>query len=177
MADHHVSTSITIWLALAGYAITVCLILAGFMTVERHRMVRTLWTISCAFFVAHIVSAFHYSYHWSHEEAIQSTAKQTRDLLGMEFGEGLYFSYGFLLLWIADVIFWWRQPWRYLSRPTTLSLAVHSYLFFIAFNGAVIFKTGITRVGGILAVMAFAAIAAKRWKSRRQHTMQEQPEF
>jgi len=173
MSDHHVSTSITIWLALAGYGITVCLMLAGFLTVERNRMLRVLWTISCAFFVAHVVSAFHYSYHWSHAEAIRSTAKQTQDLLGMEFGEGLYFSYVFLVLWIADVISWWRKPLKYVSRPTWLSLAVHGYLFFIAFNGAVIFKSGITRIGGILAVMAFAAIAAKRLSVRWQNTARE----
>ena len=162
MPEHHWLISVTIWLALVGYTITVGFILAGLLKPQWSKSLRAVWTISCAFFVAHVVSAFHYSYHWSHTEAIQSTARQTDELLGMRFGEGLYFSYGFLLLWIADVFFWWRSPERYLSRPRWLFLTVHAYLFFIAFNGAVVFKSGATRVAGITATAAFIVIAVRR---------------
>lgn len=159
MPEHHVLISITIWIALAGYAITVALVLAGFLKTAWSEHLRAAWTFSCAAFVVHVLSAFHFSYHWSHSDAIRSTAKQTDELIGMEFGEGLYFSYGFLLLWIADVFVWWWKPERYINRPTWLSFAVHSYLFFIAFNGAVIFKAGITRAGGILAATVFIALS------------------
>ncbi|MFO1002375.1 MAG: hypothetical protein U0936_18765 [Planctomycetaceae bacterium] len=158
MPEHHVLISITIWLALGGYAITVALVLAGFLKTEWRHHLRLVWTLSCLAFVVHVISAFHFSYHWSHTEAIRSTAKQTQELIGMEFGEGLYFSYGFLLLWIADVLYWWRSPERYERRPAWLSLAVHGYLFFIAFNGAVIFKAGVTRVSGVLTTIVFVSV-------------------
>jgi hypothetical protein len=162
MPEHDWSITVTIWLALAGYAITVCVMLAGFLKLEWSRRLRAVWTISCGFFVLHVLSAFHYSYHWSHAEAIQSTARQTDELLGMRFGEGLYFSYGFLLLWIADVLFWWQRPELYVSRPGWLLLAVHAYLFFIAFNGAVVFKSGATRIAGIGATAIFIAVTVRR---------------
>ncbi len=162
MPEHHWSISITIWLALAGYAITVCLILAGFLKPQWSRRLRAVWTISCGFFVVHVLCAFHFSYDWSHAAAIRNTAKQTNELIGLPFGEGLYFSYGFLLLWIADVLYWWRRPKPYVSRPRWLLLAVHAYLFFIAFNGAVVFKSGATRIAGIGATAIFGAVAIRR---------------
>lgn len=113
-----------------------------------------------------MISAFHFTHRWNHQDAIQTTAKQTQELLGWAFGEGLYFSYMFLFLWVADVFSWWRKPDHYESRPAWLSFAVHGYLFFIAFNGAVIFESGVTRIGGILATIVFTAILLNRRLAR-----------
>jgi hypothetical protein len=44
----------------------------------------------------------------------------------------------------------WTPPWRVL---------VHVFLFFIAFNGAIIFEAGPTRWAGIAACCALAALA------------------
>ena len=32
-------------------------------------------------------------------------------------GGGIYFNYGFTLLWIADTIWWWAAPQRRAGRP------------------------------------------------------------
>lgn len=92
----------------------------------------------------------------------ESTARETEQLIGMAFGEGFYFNYLFLLVWIADVLIWWLRPERYETRPPWLKYGTHAYLFFIAFNGAVIFESGVTRIGGILAVVIFAVILLRR---------------
>ena len=117
--------------------------------------------------IAHVMAAFHYTHHWSQEEAIKSTARETEQLIGMAFGEGLYFNYLFLLVWIADVLFWWLKPERYETRPAWLEYGIHGYLFFIAFNGAVVFESGVTRIGGILAVVIFAVILSTRQLAAR----------
>lgn len=125
-------------------------------------IMRPLWTFGCIAIVIHVIAAFHYTHHWSEADAIDSTARETEQLIGLAFGEGLYFNYLFLLVWIADVLFWWLKPERYETRPAWLEYGIHGYLFFIAFNGAVVFESGVTRIGGILAVVIFAVILSTR---------------
>ena len=152
----------TVRIALVCYAIVAGLLLAGCQGRQWRNLLRPMWTLGCVAFVAHVIAAFHYAHHWSHKDAIESTARQTQQLIGWAFGEGLYFSYLFLLVWVADVLFWWLRPAGYESRPAWLKYGIHGYLFFIAFNGAVIFESGVTRMGGIVAIVGFAAIVVRR---------------
>ena len=162
MSETNPITLITIRIALVCYAIVAGFLLAGRRGRPWRNLLRPVWTIGCVAFISHVIAAFHYSHHWSHADAIQSTAKQTLQLLGWAFGEGLYFSYVFLLVWIVDILCWWIIPDQYESRPAWLAYAIHGYLFFIAFNGAVIFESGVTRAGGIAAVVIFTAILLRR---------------
>ena len=162
MPDTNPITLITVRIALVCYAIVVGLLLAGCRGQRWRTMLRPLWTIGCIAMVAHMISAFHYSYRWSHDDAIQSTAKQTEQLIGWAFGGGLYFNYCFLLVWIADLMYWWLKCERYESRPVWLECGIHGYLFFIAVNGAVIFESGVTRIGGVVAILIFAMILVRR---------------
>ena len=100
------------------------------------------------------------------ESAIESTARQTQKLIGSEFGEGLYFNSLFLLVWIADVLFWWLRPERYETRPAWVEYGIHGFLFFIAINGAVIFESGVTRIGGIVTIVIFAVILLRQLRAR-----------
>ena len=162
MPDGNPVTLMTVRVTLMCYAIVLTLLLAGCRGARWRRVLRTIWTIGCLAFVAHVAAAFHYTHHWSHADAIRSTAQQTKALMGWAFGEGLYFSYIFLLLWIADAAFWWLRPDRYESRPNWMNYAIHGYLFFIAFNGAIVFESGVTRPAGIVAVAVFAFFAYRR---------------
>ena len=101
------------------------------------------------------------------ESAIESTARQTQKLVGSEFGEGLYFNSLFLLVWTADVLFWWINPERYETRPAWVEYGIHGFLFFIAINGAVIFESGVTRIGGTVAIVIFVLILLRRQDSAR----------
>lgn len=115
---------------------------------------RRLWTAACLTFLVHVACAFSFYHQWSNAAAVADTARQTKLLLGWEFGEGIYFSYGFALLWTLDVVWAWVRPSGYYNRPRGLAWAVHIYLFFIAFNGAIIFESGPTRLFGLVACAA-----------------------
>ena len=120
---------------------------------------RWIWTISCVFFIAHVTCAFAFHHHWRHAEAFAVTAQRTREMLGFAFGGGIYFSYAFTLLWAADVVWLWVAP---RIRPWWLMGSLHLYLFFIAFNGAIIFEGGVTRWCGIAACLLLAGLSVWR---------------
>jgi len=128
---------------------------------------RAIWTIGCIFFLLHVVAAFHFYHHWSHADAFETTASETYRMLGIRFGEGIYFSYLFTLLWTLDVAWQWQSPQSYQARAKWLSLAVMGYLAFIAFNGAVVFEEGTTRWVGIPLTLALLAAGAMIWLRSR----------
>jgi len=167
-------TSWTIRAALACYAFYVVLALAA----NRPQSARAVWTTGCGLFVMHVACAFHFYHHWSHAAAWQKTAEETQLLLGIPFGDGIYFSYLFLVLWVCDVLWLWTagssQVWSArsaspvpalkagTSRTPRWRLAVHGFLLFIAVNGAIIFEAGATRIIGIPVVLALAALSVWR---------------
>src|SRR5262245_32305123 len=170
-------TKWTIRLALACYVAY----LAGWLAARGQRWpttARWLWTAGCALFVAHVACAFHFYHGWSHAAAWQSTADETRRMLGFAFGDGIYGSYLFLIAWVGDVVWLWTggsPPAAVASCATsvprqTLSwgqtppwrVVVHIFLLFIAFNGAIIFEAGPTRWFGIAACLALAGLAGRR---------------
>jgi len=170
-------TTWTIRLALACYVA----FLAGGLVARRpqwQRFARWIWTIGCGLFVVHVGCAFHFYHHWSHRLAWLSTAEQTQELIGVAFGDGIYFSYLFLMLWVLDVIWLWsfgRSTLPACGNATGVPLAaatksltplwrvlVHIFLFFIAFNGAIVFAHGPTQWAGIVACCGLAALAGRR---------------
>ncbi|MFT5522247.1 MAG: hypothetical protein ACI9G1_004270 [Pirellulaceae bacterium] len=154
----------TIRLAMLLYTLAVCGQLASVQlpsTSNFWRINRWLWTAGSLVFLTHVVTAFHYHHHWDHAHALAETAQETQATIGWAFGEGIYFSYLFTLLWLADTAWWWVGPQSYRSRPLWQSLTIHVYLFFIAINGTVIFEAGMTRTGGIIASVIFALLIAR----------------
>jgi hypothetical protein len=160
-------TTWTIRLALALYVAWLAVLLAA--PGPRWQAVsRWLWTAACGLFVVHVICAFHFHHGWSHAAAWQDTADQTKALMGVAFGDGIYFSYLFLVLWVLDVTWMWlAPPGKQTPWPRIL---VHLYLFFIAFNGAIVFEHGPTRWFGLAACLALAALACRRaydsWRQR-----------
>lgn len=162
-------TSWTIRLALACYVAY----LAGWLLVSNRgnwgaswrAIARWLWTLGCLLFVAHVVCAFQFYHGWSHADAFEKTASETEQLLGVRFGEGIYFSYLFLILWVIDVVaMWkWRSPTVQSPRPMVAAMhwLLHAYLFFIAFNGAIVFESGPTRWAGIAACLVLGGLAVR----------------
>ena len=155
---------LTIWtirLALAAYALWLAAWLWGPAAAMSlgPRPSRWLYTVAFGLFLAHVVCAFHFYHGWSHEHAFHDTARQTQEMLGIAFGEGIYFSYFFTLLWAADVAWLWIAPQR---RWTWLTIAIQLYLAFIAVNGAVVFEAGVTRWVGIPVALLLGALAVRR---------------
>lgn len=163
MPTEELLTRWTIRLALACYVAVLAGQLAASDANPRWRAAaRWLWTAGCLFFLAHVFCAFQFYHGWSHARVLEDTARQTKELMGWEFGEGIYFSYLFTAIWTLDVIWWWLRPGGYLGRPRALSYAIHGFMLFIAFNGAIIFEGGATRWCGIAACVGLTVLLARR---------------
>ena len=154
----------TVRAALALYAATLTLRLAA---PPRRRVARLLWTLACVMFLAHVAAAFHFIHGWSHARAYADTARQTRDLFGLDWGGGLYLNYLFTLAWAADAIYWWTAGLDgYDRRPRWVGVALHAFFGFMAFNGAVVFARGATRWVAILVTVALGLLALRRLDRR-----------
>jgi hypothetical protein len=135
-----------------------------------------LWTLACAFFLAHVAAAFHFYHHWRHADAIQHTAERTEELVGWNFGGGLYFNYAFALIWVVDVVFlWWRRasiPAQKSHSSNAPGSAIRSiwwcFFLFMVVNGAIVFVTGPTRwlTSVALLLLAMAWLCARSASSR-----------
>jgi hypothetical protein len=113
---------------------------------------RWCWTLAWITYVIHVAVAFHYYHHWSHADAV----RHTEEVSG--FGPGIYLSHFFTLLWTADVAFWWKQPALYAGRSRWIDLALHAFMFFIIFNGTVVYEDGPIRWAGALVTAEFAVL-------------------
>src|SRR5258708_5097148 len=73
-------TRLCIWLALIAYVIGAGLMLQARERERWRARARGAWTVGCVFFLAHVVCAFAFFHHWSHEEAYRETTRQTAAL-------------------------------------------------------------------------------------------------
>lgn len=136
------------------------------------RLHRITWAAGCAAYLLHVAFAFQYYHHWSHAEAYASTARQTREVVGLDWGGGLYFNYLFTTLWVADVILRWTGFQRSGGPPHpggtahVLRCAVHGFLGFIVFNATVVFATGFSRWLGFAGSIVLVLSYYRTWRTR-----------
>ncbi|MGH7170719.1 MAG: hypothetical protein ACRELG_10610 [Gemmataceae bacterium] len=126
---------------------------------------RWLWTVGCLVFLFHVSCAFQFYHHWSHADAYAVTARRTAEVVGWHWGGGLYANYAFMLVWLADVIYWWRGLDLYESRRRVVVWSVRGLLAFVIFNAAIVFADGAMRwvsVGVCLFLLAFRGWLALR---------------
>ena len=148
----------SIRLSLALFVAVLLWRLLGPQAANPQRWLKILWSIGFVLFVAHVLAAFHFVHHWSHEEAYRATARQTRELIGVAYGQGVYFNHLFMLAWAFDVWAMWSMSKGQPPSIRTLQRLALVYMLFIAFNGVVVFKAGWLRGVGIVAT-ALLAIA------------------
>jgi hypothetical protein len=153
----------TVWLALICYAAVV--VLEARSDARGTTVSRIVWVLGCAFFLAHILAAFHFYHHWSHAAAAQDTQRQTFERLRVNFGSGVYFNYLFALIWLADVFAGSFKRGFLHERNRLWFFVLHGFFIFMIFNATVIFGRGWARpVGGVLCLVVLAAL----WRSRRR---------
>ncbi len=138
----------TVRLSLAWYAVALCLLMRltpgdWAANSAAGRFARWCWTWALVCFLVHLAMAFHYYHHWSHAHAFE----RTRQISGV--GEGLYVSYLFTLLWMADVLWWWMSLAGYQARSPWIDRCLHAFMLFIVFNSMVVFETGPIRWAGV----------------------------
>ena len=115
------------------------------------RVARWCWTWGIVCFLVHLAMAFHYYHHWSHAHAFE----HTRRVGGV--GEGIYFSYLFTWIWIADAAWWWARPRQFAARSAAIDRSMHAFMLFIVFNGMVVFESGLIRWAGLALFVALSA--------------------
>ncbi len=142
-------TRITIWLALAGYAIGASVYLLSRGRRSWDAAARMAWTFGCASLMTHVAFALHYYHNWSQASAYRETARQTAEMTGLDWGGGLFINYALLLGWVIDVVWSLRSLDAYRNRSWVLAAAWQGFLFFIIFNATVVFKTGPLRWIGL----------------------------
>jgi hypothetical protein len=120
------------------------------------------WTAACLFYLLHMITAFAFFHNFSHTEAYEATARQTRQLMGVNYGGGLYWNYAFTAVWIADVLWAWLG--NYTQRARWITSSTHAFLAFMFCNATVVFGKGWVRIAGATAFFALAVlyIARKR---------------
>lgn len=116
---------------------------------RRSHFGRVSWSTGCVAYLLHVLAAFHYYHHWSHDDAYESTRRQTVETTGLDWGGGLYVNYAFTLIWLLDVLWWWIAAENYLKRPRAIDWGVHLFLGFIVFNATVVFASGFSRWLGV----------------------------
>ena len=144
----------TIRVALLYYAVAIGGMLAG----NRCRWVRVSWTLGWLAYLVHLGMAFHFYHHWSHAEAM----RHTQDRSG--YGEGIYASHLFTLVWTADVLAWWLVPAWYRHRPRWIGWALHGvrgFMAFIVFNATVVYETGFIRWVGVAMFVGFLLLCLR----------------
>src|SRR6185503_9198446 len=111
----------------------------------RERLARLIWTAGCAAYLSHLYFAFSFYHGWSHSMAYRDTATQTKQLLGLEWGGGLYVNFFFTLGWFSDVLWRWANLEGYRQRPRWLKFAWHAFFFIMVVNSTVVFGAGLVR--------------------------------
>ena len=124
---------------------------------------------------AHALAAFHFYHRWSHAHAVELTAQQTEAVMGWAYGNGIWFSYFLLLIWLIDCVRLWTLSENEHPGWTYFSYAVHAYAFFILFNGTVVFEEGLVRWGGIVGTIWIMRLSWRYWRlSSRARTTEWQ---
>jgi hypothetical protein len=143
-------TKATIWVAITAYAAGTAAFVFSREKGVWSRAARLSWTIACAALFAHVACAFHLYHGWSQEAAYLDTARQTNEVVGLDWGGGLYINYALMTIWLLDVTCWWLAGLdSYRRRPWLMIAAWHGFLIFIIFNATVVFKAGVARWSGL----------------------------
>jgi hypothetical protein len=107
--------------------------------IRRERWARWAWTAGCAVYLLHVGLAFHFLHGWSHAAALAHTARRTFEVVGVNWGGGIYINYAFTVLWVADVVWWWIRTARHEPTPAALYWSVHAVFAFMMVNATVVF--------------------------------------
>lgn len=144
-------TRATIWITIVAYAIGSVVFALARGRASRDSAARLLWTISVVFLIGHFICAYQFYHHWSQESAYLDTARQTNEVVGLDWGGGLFINYSLLAIWTIDVGWWWLRGLNsYRTRPWPVVAAWHGFLIFILFNAMVVFKHGVVRWVGLV---------------------------
>ena len=165
MGNGELLTRVSIWLALVFYVIGE----VGRLRWQRNQVTsswfRWFWTLGCGFIVLHAISAFEVFYCWSHASAYANTARQTKVLVGLDWGGGIFFNYSFTALWMFETVWWWLAPQNYRLRLRAWDTVIRGFFLFMIINGAIVFVQWPLKWLGMAVVTALLFVWWKESKS------------
>ncbi len=103
--------------------------------------------------------------------AIEATAQQTQELIGIRFGAGLFVNYAFDLVWLVDAMVRMISPGIYSKIPKAYRYCTNSFLIFMAINGAIVFQSGCIRAIGLACVGMLLLLSLQRRKRLRSQVI------
>lgn len=126
--------------------------------------IRLAWTAGWLALVAHVVLAMGLVHGWSWTAAYEHTARRTQELIGWNWGGGVWFNLLTVGVWGADVLrMWLGGPGAERSGPVAggwkwwWSFAVQSYIAFMMLNATVVFGSRFAQFTGCLVCAGLAA--------------------
>ena len=147
----------SIWLAMV-------LFIAGesgraFTPADRKPPAWAAWTFlaGCIIAIVHTVLAFAIAHNWSHADAVHDTARLTKEMYGVDFGQALYMNYVFLAVWLMDAVWWMAAPAGYV-RPAPVTWTLRGFYMIYLFNAMVVFAHDWRRILGLVFVSWLARI-------------------
>jgi hypothetical protein len=127
----------------------------------RGKVARDAWSLAWLAYVVHVLFAIKFAHHWSHAHAVQHTQERSG------FGEGIYVSHIFSLVWTLDVLWWWLGPRSYARRSPWVDRSLHAFMAFVVFCGTVVFESGLIRWAGVGMFAALGGVLVWRAAARR----------
>jgi hypothetical protein len=89
---------------------------------------------------------------WSHQSALEATARQTAAVYGIEWGGGVYVNYLFVIIWLAEAWWWRMDPKSYARKSPVLAWTLRAFYFIVIVNAAIVFAGPARRIAGAILV-------------------------
>lgn len=143
----------TAWLATAGYFVGVFLLIKSRKKTRPLRLTKWIWAGACDIYFLHVFAAFHFQHHWSHAAALRHVAEQSQQLIGHPVGAGIWLNYFLLVVWALDAGWLFVDEVGYQKRNKIINWAIHGFILFMFFNGAIVFAPDVVRWPSIAAII------------------------
>jgi len=150
----------TAWFTGLGYVLAVCgRLRQGSWTPWAARG----WLFGACMMLVHVLIAFHFRHDWSHAVAVRDTARQTKELMGWEWGGGVWLNYLLVVIWLGDALWLRLAKESYVNRAKWLGVIIQGYLAFMWFNATVVFGGWGAKVfgAGAMALMLWGCVTGK----------------
>ena len=128
---------------------------------------RRWWTAGCVLYLLHVTAAFHFVHHWSHAAAYESTARQTREMTGVDWGGGLWLNDLFTALWCGDVLLWWTAPRVRQRIPRAGRHLYCGWFAFMVLNATIVFGPPFWKPVGVATALALGILLIRRRRQLR----------
>ncbi len=126
------------------------------------RTTASLWLVGALLSLCHSLGSLATFHHGSQSMAIEATAQQTQELIGIRVGAGHFVNYAFDLVWLADAMVRMISPAIYSKLPKGYRYGTNGFLIFMAINGAIVFQSGWIRAIGLACVTMLLLLSLQR---------------